>query len=152
MFDDFIHVVDTLRYLAPVPCKVAGIETTTRDGLLESILLILRGDGFRAIGSMHRDSGLDEETVEAIGGGRRVTVRDMADVIRADFIVGDGADCRTRRGDWTPVERQRGFAGLCDAFLDDVRAGRPVATDDMLETHRICEMIVAQAEIANVDS
>ena len=149
VFDDFIHVVDTLRFLAPVPVEVAGVETVMRDGLLEAVLLTLRSfgagasldAGFRATGAMHRNAGLDREQVDAMGGGSTLSVRDMADVVDED-----GAECRVRRGDWTSVERQRGFTGLCDAFLDAIRSGATMAMDDMLETHRICEAIVFQAE------
>ena len=152
VFDDFIHVVDTLRFLAPVPVEVAGLETVMRDGLLEAVLLTLKdvgsgsgvGASFRATGAMHRNAGLDREQIDAIGDGRVVSVRDMADTVDED-----GVECRSRRGDWTPVERQRGFAGLCDAFLDAVRSDVTLPMEDMLETHRICEAIVTQAEHGN---
>lgn len=64
----------------------------------------------------------------------------------ADVMEDAGAECRTRRSDWTPVERQRGFTGLCDAFLDAVRSGGRLPMEDTLETHRICEAMVVQAE------
>lgn len=140
VFDDFIHVVDTIRFLAPVPVRVAAIETVTRDGLLESALLLLSGDGFHATGAMHRQAGGDEERVEVIGGGAAVSVRNLGDA-----RLTDGADRRERRGDWTPVADQRGFTAMCDAFLRAVREGTAVPLDDMLETHRICEAVVHHA-------
>ena len=141
VFDDFIHVVDTIRFLSPVPVRVAAIETVGRDGLLEAALLVLSGDGFHATGAMHRAAGMDAERLEVMGDGMTVSVRDMAEV-----RVSDGVERRTRRGDWTPVADQRGFTAMCDAFLRTVREGRAVPLDDMLETHRICERVVAHAE------
>lgn len=140
VFDDFIHVVDTVRFLSPGPTEVSAIETVGHADGLEAITLMLTGPGFIASGSMHRASGLDEERLEVIGGGARTTVRNMAETVHSE-----GAERSTRRGDWTSVERQRGFEAMCDAFLGHVASGRPCPLDDMLETHRICEMIVARA-------
>ena len=143
VFDDFIHVVDTLRFLLPGPSEVASVETLTRAGRLELVTLILAGSESVASGAMHRDGGLDEERLDVIGAGVRTTVLDMADVIDAR-----GAERRARRGDWVPVTRQRGFEAMCDAFIATAATGRPCPLDDMLETHRICELIVARAERA----
>lgn len=141
VFDDFIHVVDTMRFLSPVPVEVAAIETVMRGDGLEAVLLVLTGAGFVATGAMHRDGGLDEERLEIIGDGVGTVVRDLADTIESR-----GAERRTRRCDWTPVTRQRGFDAMCDAFLAIAAAGRPCPLEDMLETHRLCELIVARAE------
>lgn len=141
VFDDFIHVVDTLRFLSPGPVEPVAIETIVRAGGLEAVALVLTGSALLTTGSMHRASGLDEEQLDVVGGGTRTTIRDMADTIHAD-----GVEQRTRRGDWTSVQRQRGFEAMCDAFLDIVASGAPCPIEDMLETHRLCELIVARAE------
>jgi virulence factor len=52
----------------------------------------------------------------------------------------------TRRGDWTPVSTQRGFAAMCAAFLDAVARGRIVSARDALGTHELCETVVRRAE------
>lgn len=142
IFDDFIHVVDTLRFLSPASTQIASIATVLRGGLLEAVQLTLSGHGFLATGSMHRASGIDEERLDVFGGGRRRTVHDMARVIVAE----DGAERATRRGDWSAVEDQRGFASLCEHFLASVRSGANPDCCDLMETHRICEALVAQAE------
>ncbi len=141
VFDDFIHVVDTLRFLAPGPIERTQIETIVRDGLLSGVTLTLAGDGHHAIGTMQRDSGLDEERLDIIGGDRRRSVLNLSE-------TGDqnGTDTHARRGDWTPVTRQRGFDAMCADFLAGVREARPTAAEDILATHRLCEDIVRHAE------
>lgn len=141
VFDDFIHVVDTLRFLSPAPVEIGAIHAITRADALEAVSLTLTGPDVIATGTMHRAGGLDEERLDLLGDGCRTTVHDMADTIEVR-----GAECRSRRADWTPVQRQRGFEAMCDAFLDQVRTGRPCPTDDMLETHRLCERIVDHIE------
>ncbi len=141
VFDDFIHVVDTLRFLSPVPTPRVRIETIVRDGLLHGVTLMLGGDGFHAVGTMQRDSGLDEERIDVIGANGKRSVLNLSEICEQD-----GEDRRRRRGDWTPVTRQRGFEAMCADFLDGVRTGRATAGADILATHRLCEDIVRHAE------
>lgn len=141
IFDDFIHVVDTLLSMVPGPVLRHTIETNVIDGLLHAVTLTLAGDGFSAIGMMHRNSGLDEERLDVIGGGARHTVLNLAD--RVDTR---GRQSLQRRGDWVPVGRQRGFEAMCDDFLLAARERRPVDTAAILATHRLCEAIVRHAE------
>lgn len=140
VFDDFIHVVDTLRFLLPGEITQMDVRAKTHDGLLDHVTLRLSGPGGTAIGIMHRDSGSAEETVEVIGSGAKREVLNLGDVI--DHHIGhQGAQALTRRADWTPVSRQRGIEGACAHFLDAVRAGTPLSAADALVTHRICEDI-----------
>lgn len=140
IFDDFVHVVDTLRFLVPGTVEHTGIRTRVRDGLLEHVTLELSGDGFTALGIMNRVSGAAEETVEVMGGGVKRRVVNIADVI--DY---SGTETLARRGDWAPVSRQRGIEQACLEFLDAVRSGVVLDADDALATHRICEDIVRAA-------
>ncbi len=141
VFDDFIHVVDTLRFVTDAPSPRVMIETLVEDGMLCGVTLALAGSGHHAVGTMQRNSGLDEERIDLIGGGRKRSIVDLSE--RFDH---DGVVTRRRRGDWTPVTRQRGFDAMCADFLAGVRAGRATSSDDILETHRLCEAIVAHAE------
>ncbi len=141
VFDDFIHVVDTLLSLAPAPICRRTIETHVVDDMLHSITLTLAGDGFTAIGMMHRNSGLDEERLDVIGDGMRHSVRNLAERVEAQ-----GTQCMQRRADWISVGRQRGFEAMCDDFLIAVRQRRPVDATAILATHVICEAIVRHAE------
>jgi virulence factor len=138
VFDDFIHVVDTLRFLTPGPVGDVDVRVRVAGGLLEHVVLRLAGDGFTALGIMNRVSGAAEETVEVMGRGRKRRVVDMAEVVEYG-----PATAVTRRGDWTPVARQRGIEQACDAFLAAIRDGQILSARDALETHRLCERIVA---------
>ncbi|GAA3445274.1 oxidoreductase [Planomonospora venezuelensis] len=140
IFDDFVHVVDTLRFLVPGEVGHTGIRTRVRDGLLEHVTLELSGDGFTAFGIMNRVGGASEETVEVMGGGAKRRVANLAEV--TDYA---GTETLTRRGDWTPVSRQRGIEQVCLEFLDAVRSGAVLDAGDALATHALCEDIVRAA-------
>ncbi|ARP73924.1 gfo/Idh/MocA family oxidoreductase [Streptomyces pluripotens] len=137
ILDDFIHVVDTLRFLAPGPVDDVTVRARTGDGLLHHVVLQLGGDGFTALGVMNRLSGSTEETLEVSGQDTKRQVLNLAEVIDHK-----GQPTVRRRGDWVPVARQRGIEQAVLAFLDAVRAGRVLSARDALATHELCERVV----------
>ncbi len=138
VYDDFIHVADTLRFLAPGEVTATSVRFRKTGGLLEHVVLELSGDGFTALGIMSRVSGQTEETCEVIGRGEKRKVLDLGEEVA--FTA--GGEVRRRRPDWVPVGTQRGFRGACLAFLEAVGEGRLLDAGDALETHRLCERIV----------
>lgn len=140
VFDDFIHVADTLRFLLPGTADHVDVRVRVRDGLLHHVVLQLSGDGFTAIGAMNRLSGSAEEILEVSGQDTKREVRDIAGVIDHK-----GQPSLRRRGDWVPVARQRGVEQIVLRFLDAVRAGQVLGAEDALRTHELCERVVTAA-------
>ncbi|MFI2412766.1 Gfo/Idh/MocA family protein [Streptomyces sp. NPDC018947] len=137
ILDDFIHVVDTLRFLAPGPVDDVTVRARVRDGLLHHVVLQLAGDGFTALGVMNRLSGSAEEILEVSGQDTKRQVVNLAEVIDHK-----GQPTVRRRGDWVPVARQRGIEQAVLTFLDAVRAGTVLSARDALETDELCERVV----------
>ncbi|MFF9199470.1 Gfo/Idh/MocA family protein [Streptomyces sp. NPDC014779] len=140
VLDDFIHVVDTLRFLLPGEVEHTDVRARLRDGLLHHVVLQLSGDGFTAIGMMNRLNGSTEEILEVSGQDTKRQVLNLAEVVDHK-----GQPTVRRRGDWVPVARQRGIEQAVLAFLDAVRAGRRLSARDALRTHELCEHVVRQA-------
>jgi virulence factor len=137
ILDDFIHVVDTLRFLVPGPVDDVTVRARTEDGLLHHVVLQLAGDGFTALGVMNRLSGSAEEILEVSGQDTKRQVVNLAEVIDHK-----GQPTVRRRGDWVPVSRQRGIEQAVLSFLDAVRAGEVLSARDALATHELCERVV----------
>jgi virulence factor len=137
ILDDFIHVVDTLRFLAPGPVDDVTVRARVEDGLLHHVVLQLAGPGFTALGVMNRLSGSNEEILEVSGQDTKRQVVNLAEVIDHK-----GQPTVRRRGDWVPVARQRGIEQAVLAFLDAVRAGKVLSARDALATHELCERVV----------
>ncbi|WP_328890165.1 Gfo/Idh/MocA family protein [Streptomyces sp. NBC_00316] len=137
VLDDFIHVVDTLRFLVPGPVEHTVVQARIREGLMHHVVLQLSGDGFTAIGAMNRLSGSTEERLEVSGQDSKREVVNLAEVIDHK-----GQPSVRRRGDWVPVARQRGIEQSVLSFLDAVRAGKLLSARDALETHELCERIL----------
>ncbi|MFJ2213421.1 Gfo/Idh/MocA family protein [Streptomyces sp. NPDC101062] len=140
VLDDFIHVVDTLRFLLPGPVEHTDVRARIRDGLLHHVVLQLSGDGFTAIGMMNRLNGSTEEILEVSGQDTKRAVHDLASIVDHK-----GQPSVRRRGDWVPVARQRGIEQCVLHFLDAVRAGRHLSAQDALRTHELCERVVRAA-------
>ncbi|GAA1231664.1 Gfo/Idh/MocA family oxidoreductase [Kitasatospora nipponensis] len=143
VFDDFIHLVDLLRFLVPGEIEHVDVRSRTRDGLVEHVVLTLAGQGFTALGIMNRVSGSTEEVLQVSGGDSKREVVNLAEVIDHR-----GQPTIRRRGDWVPVARQRGIEQIVLAFLDAVRSGRTLDAQDALRTHELCELIVERIEAA----
>jgi virulence factor len=139
VLDDFIHVVDTLRFLLPGQIEHTDVRARIRDGLVHHVVLQLSGDGFTAIGMMNRMNGSTEEILEVSGQDTKRQVLNLADIIDHK-----GQPSVRRRGDWVPVARQRGIEQAVHTFLDDVRAGRTLSARDALATHELCERVVRE--------
>ncbi|WP_333776116.1 Gfo/Idh/MocA family protein [Streptomyces sp. IBSBF 3136] len=137
ILDDFIHVVDTLRFLVPGPVDDVTVRARTEGGLLHHVVLQLAGDGFTALGVMNRLSGSAEEILEVSGQDTKRQVLNLAEVVDHK-----GQPTLRRRGDWVPVARQRGIEQAVLTFLDAVRAGKVLSARDALATHELCERVV----------
>ncbi|AMW09182.1 oxidoreductase [Streptomyces qaidamensis] len=137
ILDDFIHVVDTLRFLVPGEIDDVAVRARVQDGLLHHLVLQLAGDGFTALGVMNRLSGSAEEILEVSGQDTKRQVINLAEVVDHK-----GQPTVRRRGDWVPVARQRGIEQAVLAFLHAVRTGRALSARDALETHELCERVV----------
>ncbi|WP_104820558.1 Gfo/Idh/MocA family protein [Kitasatospora sp. MMS16-BH015] len=137
VYDDFIHVIDSLLHLVPGEVTDTDVRSRSRDGLVEHVVLTLAGEGFTAIGVMNRMSGSTEEVLEVSGGDSKRVVVNLSEVIDHR-----GQPTVRRRGDWVSVARQRGIEQVVLHFLDAVRAGRVLPARDALRTHELCEYVV----------
>ncbi|MFB7179109.1 Gfo/Idh/MocA family protein [Streptomyces sp. NPDC056257] len=140
VLDDFIHVVDTLRFLLPGEAEHVDVRAVVREGLMHQVVLQLAGDGFTALGIMNRLSGSTEEILEVSG---RDTKRQVVNL--AEVIDHKGQPTVRRRGDWVSVARQRGIEQVVDHFLEAVETGRTLSARDALLTHQLCERVVKSA-------
>jgi virulence factor len=141
VFDDFIHVIDTLRFL--VPSTMADLVIATNvgdDGRCRRLAVQFTGGGRLAVGVMSWTAGMSHEVLDVIGDGRRRQVSDLADVV--DFA---GQERVARRDGWAPATQLRGFTAMCEHFLAAVGQGRRLDATDALLTHETCERVVRHA-------
>lgn len=142
IFDDFIHVVDTLRFLSPGMPEDIRVTGYKKDGILQQAVVEWSGPRFTAIGVMNRDSGKTEEKLELIASGNKWQVNDLGESIH----YCNGEEKRSRFGDWESILFRRGFAQIIDHFLSVIDQGLPSSStaEDSLLSHELCEYIVQE--------
>jgi virulence factor len=140
IFDDFIHVVDTLRFLARNEGHDFVLKCRIDDGQLLSVVIQLTGSKVAAIGIMNRDSGKSEEVIEFMTPGNKYIVRDLVSLSRQH----DNRETAEKTDDWESTLRKRGFYDIIEHFLSSVERGEDISveTRDALITHRMCEDVV----------
>ncbi|SDN43689.1 virulence factor [Fictibacillus solisalsi] len=144
IIDDFIHVVDTLRFLMGTEVLDVKVEHQKRDDQLQFVIIQLIGDGCTAMGIMNRNGGVTEEIIEYHTGHHKYVVNSLVETTHYH-----NKDIQTTKfGDWEPTLYKRGFYQMTDHFLDCVRHNRQPdpSLEDSLLTHEICERIVNMVE------
>ena len=142
VFDDFIHVVDTLRYLLGGEAKLIQVTGKLEENQLVSVMIQLQGKEGTAIGIMNRESGKAEERIEYLCPGEKRILEDLDRLT----IYKDGVSQNEKYDDWTPILYRRGFEQITDRFLRDVKKKQGFLEEDTdsILTHEICEEIVCR--------
>lgn len=138
--EDFIHVVDTLRFLMDTPVRNLKVEFLRNGEMLNQLVIQLIGDGCIAIGVMNRNGGVTEETIEYSTGQYKYVVNSLVETTHfhnKEISI-------SKFGDWEPTLHKRGFYQITDHFIDCVQNDRipTPSIQDSLLTHEICERIV----------
>lgn len=138
--EDFIHVVDTLRFLMDTDVKEVKAEFLEREGKLDHLVIQLIGEGCTAIGIMNRNGGVTEEIIEYSTGHDKYVVNSLVETTHFH-----NKEIEVKKfGDWESTLYKRGFYQIIDHFIDCVEHNRTPdpSMDDSLITHEICEKIV----------
>ncbi|MCD7035385.1 Gfo/Idh/MocA family oxidoreductase [Metabacillus sp. GX 13764] len=138
--EDFIHVVDTLRFLMDTEVKDVKVQALRNGDVLHHVIVQLIGDGCTAIGIMNRNGGVTEEIIEYHTESEKFTVDSLVETTRYH----NKETSLSKFGDWVPTLHKRGFYQMTDAFLDAVQQNQQPdpSIEDSLLTHQICERIV----------
>lgn len=142
VYDDFIHVVDTLRFLMNGVYDNFTVDARIEDNLLQSITLKLSNSKTTAIGIMNRINGITEEIVEYMAPGKKAIVRNLTHTT----LLENNSTSIKEFGDWENTLHKRGFNSIISSFIDDVKTKN--LNYDMLEdsiiTHKLCEKILKE--------
>lgn len=142
VFDDFIHVIDTLLFLFPHPVDRMTVTGKKKGGLLYHVIVQLTAkDGSAAVGIMNRDSGTVEEILEVSNTIEKKVVRNLFPVMTHR----DRHITRKEPDDWTSTLHHRGFEQIVASFLKAAASPSPARhSQDSLVSHQLCEEIVEQ--------
>jgi virulence factor len=142
--EDFIHVVDTLRFLMDSPVKDVKVEYIINDEMLDNLVIQLIGDSCIAIGVMNRNGGVTEEIIEYHTGHDKFVVNSLVETTHfhnKEINI-------SKYGEWEPTLYKRGFYQIIDHFIECVKHNQvpDPSISDSLITHEICERIVKKID------
>jgi virulence factor len=147
IFDDFIHVVDTLLYFLDDDVEKMEVSGKKKNGKLYHVVVqFTSAAGTIAVGIMNRDSGTTEEILEVFSTGEKKAAYNLSEVI----TFHNRNETRHVADDWESTLFKRGFSQMIDTFLQMVKSGSPNDTGckkDALSTHWYCEQIVQRLTI-----
>lgn len=139
--EDFIHVVDTLRYLFPYEIENLLVTGIKKGELLRQLVIqFVSKTGAVAIGIMNRDTVTTEEKVEVMSAKSKRIVYNVSDLV----IEENRNSIQVSGNDWESTLHKRGFEQMVDDFLQAVvhQNQTQISARDALFTHEICERIV----------
>lgn len=144
IFNDFIHVIDTLLYLAPGKFRDLRVSSVQEGGLIQQVIIQFDGDGFTAIGITNRHNGIHEEVLEVTCPGNKWVVRELDSTVH----YSNSEEHAYLFNDWDTTVYRRGFPQIIAHFLDCVKHRRAPQQSlrDALETHAVCERITVELE------
>lgn len=114
LLDDYLHVVDTLLWLADGKAELITGQLSVSD----QQEMIYAGHHFRhnhqlLSCAMHRDTGSNSETLELVGSQKILRVKEMNRLETESH----GALTITQAGSWQTILESRGFAPMVEHFL-----------------------------------
>ncbi|MCL1631798.1 Gfo/Idh/MocA family oxidoreductase [Sporolactobacillus sp. CPB3-1] len=145
VFDDFIHVVDTARFLLNRPIDKYSVSISkNKENLCTGIILNMQSGNVVASAIMNRVSGANQELIQVMSKHGELLIRDLTE---CEWIQGKQRQIECF-DDWCSTLHKRGFEQIVQSFLNTVRSGQqePILKGDALETHRICEQVVTRNE------
>ncbi|RLQ92320.1 Gfo/Idh/MocA family protein [Falsibacillus albus] len=138
--EDFIHVVDTLRFLMDAEVQDVKVQFKKNGEMLDHLIIQLIGEDCTAMGVMNRNGGVTEEIIEYSTGNHKYVVDSLVETTHYH----NKETSITKFGDWEPTLFKRGFYQIIDHFIACVQHNRTPdpSMEDSLITHEICERIV----------
>lgn len=140
ILDDFIHVIDTIRFLAKDKLELLNVSALKKDNILYNVVVTLGNKNTTCIAIMNKDNGLNEEILEYSFSGEKTIVKNLNN----SKIASQNIEKSLEFNDWDTILYRRGFDSIINEFISAVKNGKQPSPsiDDALESHRLCDEII----------
>jgi virulence factor len=149
IYDDFIHVLDTLRYITPhtpsIEPQNLQVHAYSRAGRLAAVQVQWQFGKSLLTGSMNRISGKTEERLEVFAEDQKWQIDNLA---QGSYCANqaEASSGELNFNDWESTLYKRGFVDMFAAFLHQLNEGTASDYEDTLATHALCERVVVEVE------
>lgn len=143
IFDDFIHVIDSLRFLGKGSVKNIKVYSRMANGMLENVQVQWQQEGTILAGGMNRVSGITEEKVELYSTGNKWTVHNLSSGMHST----NEQSTPLAFDPWDTTLYKRGFVDMVEDWirLAGNRNNHQDTLEDIWATHQLCEIILQEA-------
>lgn len=140
IFDDFIHVVDSLRYLGKGTIQNLKVISRLKDEMLENIHVQWQQGETFLFGGMNRISGITEERIELFSEGNKYVINDL----NSGSHFTNEKESILKFGNWESTLHKRGFVNMIDDWINVLNEEnyKEESIEDIWETHQLCETIL----------
>lgn len=144
VYDDFIHVIDTVRHLFKGEIEDIIVHGRVRNEMLYHVVVQLISKDMTGLAIMNRDSGAVEEKLEVMGTNEKRVVHDLDQLT----IYRDQKEIALSFDNWDSTLYKRGFEQIVAEFINAIRTNKfpSITASDSLITHEICENVIHQLE------
>lgn len=141
IYDDFIHVLDTLRFLSKGKIEQLNVFSYFKDHQLASIDVSWQSGKTMVCGSMNRICGVEEEKLELYGQQQKWLVNRLSQ----GWHYTPAYNTELLFNDWDATLYKRGFVNMLQSFIKQVEINKSNGTqlDDILKTHQLCDHVLS---------
>ncbi|MFK7771352.1 MAG: Gfo/Idh/MocA family protein [Saprospiraceae bacterium] len=142
IFDDFIHVIDSLRFLGKGSIQNLNVISRIKHNKLENIQVQWQQGETFLFGGMNRVSGITEERIEYFTPENKWVINDL----NAGVHFTKGKEKTLNFNNWEPTLYKRGFVDMIEDWINvlEEREFNAEAIEDIWKTHQLCEDILNQ--------
>lgn len=146
VFDDFIHVVDSLRFLAEGKVEKLKVLFQGKNKKLEFLQVHWQQNDSFLNGRMNRINGITEEQIEFYTPDNKLVINEL----NTGTHFQNGKSMPLGFGNWESTLYKRGFVNMIDDWLEALEENTFDANriQDIWETHHLCESIVNKINVS----
>ncbi len=143
VMEDFVHVIDTTRFLLQSEVKEIRVQPKLENGLLQHVIVHLITDVNSGLCIMNYHNGCTEEIIDVMHPYRKSVIKNLSEL---EWYKKDEKHVALPL-DWQATLKKRGFEDLIDQFLKGLENKEmPISIDDAYRTHEICEWVRSEIE------
>lgn len=142
IFDDFIHVIDSLRFLSSGSIERLQVAPhIVDDNKLAAIHVRWQAGNTLLTGNMNRICGHEEEVLEVFGQRQKWKINQLS---QGCYHNEQGSQ-NLGFNDWETTLHKRGFTRMLGEFVEQVKKGGydSAKVKDIFTTHKLCEQILS---------
>ena len=144
VFDDFIHVIDSLRFLAKGKIENLQVFSNFQNKELGNIQIQWQQNETLLSGGMNRISGITEEKIEYYTNGNKWLINNLTTGMH---YQNEKVNMKNFGG-WETTLFKRGFVNMLEDWINTLLENKFDSNriQDIWETHHLCERITEKFE------